>query len=59
MSAPIFDITNNVSAALTLIGTQDANLEHTRPVLLAVADRLSRQLGATCVPAAPMRLVAG
>jgi DNA-binding IclR family transcriptional regulator len=59
VSAPIFDITNSVTAALTLIGTQDDNLAHTKPVLLAAADRLSRQLGATCVPAAPVRLVAG
>ena len=34
MSAPIFDITNSVTAALTLIGTQDDNLAHTKPVLL-------------------------
>jgi DNA-binding IclR family transcriptional regulator len=50
MSAPIFDISNTVVAALTLIGTQDANLSHAQPTLIAVADRLSRQLGATCVP---------
>jgi DNA-binding IclR family transcriptional regulator len=53
MSAPIFDISNTVAAALTLVGLQDVNLSHAKPMLLAVADRLSRQLGATCVPPPP------
>lgn len=59
MAAPIFDITNSVCASLTLVGQKDADLAHTRPVLLAAADKLSRQLGATCVPAVAMRLAAG
>ena len=46
ISAPIFDASNALCAALTIVGVQPANVRNAKPVLLAAVDDLSRQLGA-------------
>jgi DNA-binding IclR family transcriptional regulator len=51
MSAPVFDVANTITAALTLVAKRDTNLSLVQPALIAAADGLSRQLGATCGPA--------
>lgn len=50
LSAPIFDFANTITAVLTLVGPREANLPRVKPDLLEAADRLSHQLGATCIP---------
>ena len=52
MSAPIFDISNTITAAITVAGVRGTDLAAAKPHLLATADALSRQLGATCIPSA-------
>ena len=49
LSTAIFDSSNTITAAITVVGARDTNLSLAKPKLLAIADDLSRQLGATVV----------
>jgi DNA-binding IclR family transcriptional regulator len=47
ISAPIFDATDTIAASLTVVGRHDSNVRNAKPALIAAADSLSHQLGAS------------
>jgi DNA-binding IclR family transcriptional regulator len=47
VSAPIFDATDAIAASLTVVGRRDSNVRNAKPALIAAADGISRQLGAS------------